>query len=322
MFYSILTITYNRSHTIHRLWDSLNRIKERNFEWVIVDNGSVDDTSSLISNWIKDSKFKIIYHQLAFNQGLAKGLNEGKKLLSGDYTIVIDDDDFLMDDAIDTIDRYIYKFKINEMPNVAGLAFRTVDEFGRLIGRPMAKNAMLSNRLNLEYIHKIGSSAEIATVAKTSVRNQYEFIELLPPDHAPNSIILNRMARSYELMYVDIPIRVMYRHDGISRMTNRESYSIKFPVGNYLKSLSVLNSELDFFWYAPKNFVHHARKMRRFGLHIGKNVFLQYSELTSSWGKLLWLIFGTVPGSLGYLRDCFRMRSNTRSLSADTKSVK
>ena len=59
--------------------------------------------------------------------------------MSGDYTIVIDDDDFLMDDAIDTIDRYIYKFKINEMSNVAGLAFRTVDEFGRLIGRSMPK---------------------------------------------------------------------------------------------------------------------------------------------------------------------------------------
>ena len=286
-----------------------------------MDNGSVDDTSSVISNWIRDSKFKIIYHQLSSNQGLAKGLNEGKKLVSGDYTIVIDDDDFLMDDALDTIDRYIYKFKINELPNIAGLAFRTVDEFGRLIGRPMPKNAMLSNRLNMEYIHKIGSSAEIATVTKTSVRNEYEFIELLPPDRAPYSITLNRMVRSYELMYVDLPIRVMYRHDGISRMSNRESNSIKFPVGSYLKSLSVLNSELDYFWYAPKYFVHHSRKMRRFGLHIGKNVFLQCSELTSSWGKLLWLIFGTVPGSIGYLRDCFKMRSNSRSRSAGTENV-
>ena len=199
------------------------------------------------------------------------------------------------------------------MPNITGLAFRTVDEFGRLIGRPMSEYAMLSNRLNMEYIHKIGSSAEIATVAKISVRNEYEFFELLPPDCAPSSIILNRMVRSYELMYVELPIRVMYRDDGISRVSNRESYSIEFPMGKNLKSLSVLNSELDYFWYASKYFVHHFRKLMRFGLHIGKNVILQYSELSSSWGKLLWLIFGTVPSSIGYLRDCFKMRSNMRS---------
>ena len=174
----------------------------------------------------------------------------------------------------------------------------------------------------MEYIHKIGSSAEIATVAKTSVRNEYEFIELLPPDCAASSIILHRMARSYELMYVDLPIRVMYKGDGISRMSNRESNSIKFPMGNYLKSLLVLNSELDYFWYAPKYFIHHSRKLSRFGLHIGKNVILQCSELTSYWGKLLWLIFGTVPGSIGYLRDCFKMRSNASSRSADTENVK
>ena len=91
--------------------------------WVIVDNGSVDDTSSVVSNWIKYSRFKKIYHQLSFNQGLAKSLNEGKSLVSGYFTIVIDDD-FLMDDAIDTIDRYIYKFKINELPKLTRLAFQ------------------------------------------------------------------------------------------------------------------------------------------------------------------------------------------------------
>ena len=208
------------------------------------------------------------------------------------------------------------------MPNIAGLAFRSVDELGQLIGRPMPKNEMFCNRLDMEYIHKIGSSAEFLNVTKTSVRNEYEFIELLPPDRAPSSITLNRMARSYELMYVDLPIRVMYRHDGISRLSDRNSHSIKFPMGNYLKSLSILNSELDYYWYAPKIFVRHSRRLRRYGLHVGKNMIQQHSELTNSWGKLLWLIFGTVPGSIGYLRDYLNMRSNVYSRSADTENVK
>ena len=314
MRYSILTVTFNRCRTVYRLWESLNRMKDcDSIEWVIVDNASNDGTHRLIKKWTSQSRFKIVYHRLPFNQGLAAGLNAGQKLVTGDYTIVVDDDDFLFDNAIETVDKYIHSFRLDAKPDIAGVAFRSIDEYGKLIGSAMPQYKMITNRLDLEHIYKIGSSAEIVTVAKNSARSKYKYIELLPPDLAPNSITLNRMARSYALLYIDEPIRIMYRHDGMHRLTSRTKYAVKFPLGNYMKSLSVLNSEIDYFWHAPKYFVHHARKLRRYGLHNGKNVYTQSVDLSNAVAKLLWIVFGIIPGTIGYMKDRYLARINQQT---------
>jgi glycosyltransferase involved in cell wall biosynthesis len=61
---SILTPTYNRSYILPKLFESLCTQSNHNFEWVIIDDGSTDDTEELVSNWIsKELKFDIKYHK-------------------------------------------------------------------------------------------------------------------------------------------------------------------------------------------------------------------------------------------------------------------
>ena len=286
----------------------MNRIKGRDFEWVIVDNGSTDHTAKVVASWLDNSNFAIVYLSFPTNLGLAGGVNEGIKVISGEFTIVIDDDDILFDSVLDTIDRYVQDYQIHRLPSVAGIAFRSLDEFGKTIGKAMPKSVMFSNRMEMHYLHGIDSSAEIFNILKTDVRKKYKFIQLQPPDRAPNSITLNQIAKSYKMLYVDVPLRVMYRHDGIPRLSNHTSHFKKFPMGKYLQSLSVLNSEINYFWHSPKYFVHHARKLSRFGLHNGKNLYRQSSELTSRWSRILWLVVGIIPGSAKYYFDLLQMR--------------
>ena len=63
---SVLTPTYNRASVLHRVYDSLNRQKIRNFEWVVVDDGSTDDTPALLARWQAEADFPITW--LRYNQ--------------------------------------------------------------------------------------------------------------------------------------------------------------------------------------------------------------------------------------------------------------
>ena len=84
---SILTPTYNRAHVLHRAYDSLNRQKVRDFEWVVVDDGSTDDTPALLANWQTEADFPITWFRYSNNRGQSTlQINVGKKAgISGEY---------------------------------------------------------------------------------------------------------------------------------------------------------------------------------------------------------------------------------------------
>lgn len=64
---SVLTPTYNRAHVLHRAFDSLNRQKTRDFEWVVVDDGSTDDTPALLAGWQEEADFPITWYRYSKN---------------------------------------------------------------------------------------------------------------------------------------------------------------------------------------------------------------------------------------------------------------
>ena len=59
---SVLTVTWNRAHVLERGYNSLNRQGEKNFEWVVVDDGSTDNTPDLVKHWAHEAEFPIIYY--------------------------------------------------------------------------------------------------------------------------------------------------------------------------------------------------------------------------------------------------------------------
>ena len=132
---SILTPTYNRAHVLHRAYDSLNRQKRRDFEWVVVDDGSTDHTSSLLVRWQAEAEFPITWCRYSKNRGRNAAVNFGVELVSGDYTMILDSDDELLDNALETIAYWRERTQIDALSAVSGFAFRCVDEAGTLVGR-------------------------------------------------------------------------------------------------------------------------------------------------------------------------------------------
>ncbi len=309
MLISILTITYNRVNAIRRLWDSLNRIEDRDFEWIVIDNGSKDNTSEIVSVWKRIADFNIISKRLPFNQGKAKGLNVGKTLISGEFVVVVDDDDSLFDNAIILIQLYIKKININQRQDIGGLCFRAIDEYGELSGfRSPVDLVTESTSLEMQFVHKRLISAEQCCVRKSSVFKKYQHIELPPPNNSLLSTVDHRISRKYKTIYINVPIKVVYRHDGLNRMTQRPRFYSRMSIGGYLEFLYRLNEQVDYFWHCPSFFSRSAKNMFCSGLHNRKRPSEQLKELTNRRARILWTIFGIIPGIVKFMTDMLRLR--------------
>ncbi len=99
---TIITPTYNRSDLLKECWDSLKKQTCKDFQWLIIDDGSSDDTKSVVDSFLKDSDFSIEYHYKQ-NGGKHTALNYAHPFIKGDYVLILDSDDILVPDAVDKI---------------------------------------------------------------------------------------------------------------------------------------------------------------------------------------------------------------------------
>ncbi|EHD1192573.1 glycosyltransferase family 2 protein, partial [Escherichia coli] len=100
---SVLTPTYNRAYTLKRLYESLICQTTKSFEWVVVNDGSNDETESIIKEFQQQNIIKIVYYKQE-NKGKTQALNAGIQLCAGSDILIVDSDDLLTSDAIACIE--------------------------------------------------------------------------------------------------------------------------------------------------------------------------------------------------------------------------
>ena len=100
---TVFTPTYNRAYIIEDLYRSLQRQTYRDFEWLVVDDGSADNTKELFERWQQEyNPFPIRYVRQE-NGGKCRAINRGLELAEGRLFLNVDSDDYLTDDAIEKI---------------------------------------------------------------------------------------------------------------------------------------------------------------------------------------------------------------------------
>ena len=97
---TVFTPTYNRAYILSNLYHSLQRQSYRDFEWLIVDDGSADDTETLVASWQKEGNFFPIRYCKQENGGKCRAINRGLKEADGELFFTVDSDDYLTDDAL------------------------------------------------------------------------------------------------------------------------------------------------------------------------------------------------------------------------------
>lgn len=127
---TIFTPSYNRAHTIGRTYASLCRQTCKEFEWLIVDDGSSDNTRELVESWINENIIPIryIYQE---NQGMHGAHNTAYRNIHTELNTCIDSDDWMPDDAVEKIVSFWKKYGSEDVAGIIGL---DATEDGNVIG--------------------------------------------------------------------------------------------------------------------------------------------------------------------------------------------
>lgn len=163
---TVFTPAYNRAHTIGRTYESLCRQTCKDFEWLVIDDGSSDNTKELVEGWIKENIIPIryIYQQ---NQGMHGAHNTAYANITTELNTCIDSDDFMPDDAVENI---VYFWKQNGSDKYAGIIGLDQVESGEIIGTEFP-NDMVETTLQDFYLK--GGKGDKKLVYRTDVITKY-----------------------------------------------------------------------------------------------------------------------------------------------------
>ena len=224
MLITVFTPTYNRAHLLPRLYDSLCKQTFKDFEWLIVDDGSVDDTTSVVDQLIIDNgqliigcsdegnsaeqnenQLSIINCQLSIrylyqkNGGKHRAINRGVKEARGELFFIVDSDDSLTENALELIAAYYSHIKDDN--TVAGLGFMRCNEFGVKIGSPLDFETLKCNAFELTYQHH--ASGDMAEVFRTEILKDIPFPEYDGEKFCPEALVWFRIADRYNMLWVN-----------------------------------------------------------------------------------------------------------------------
>lgn len=209
---TVCTPTYNRAHTLPKLYESLKKQTNNDFEWLIVDDGSIDETEKLVSSWInEETSIKIRYIRKS-NGGKHTAVNCGVKNAAGNFFFIVDSDDYLKENAVEKIESDFEK-----LPNgkYAGLGYNKVFEDSKLVGKTFQGDFIDATSLQRP---KFGIFGDKAEVFFTEVLRKYPFPVFEGEHFLTEAIVWNRIANDgYLIRWINQGIYVCeYRDDGLS----------------------------------------------------------------------------------------------------------
>lgn len=100
---TVITPTYNRAECLNECWESLKKQTCKDFQWLIIDDGSTDNTREVVENFIANSDDIFIDYVYKENGGKHTALNKSHEHIVGDYVVILDSDDTFTENAVEDI---------------------------------------------------------------------------------------------------------------------------------------------------------------------------------------------------------------------------
>jgi glycosyltransferase involved in cell wall biosynthesis len=310
--FTIFTPTYNRAHTLHRVWDSLRVQTRRDFEWLIVDDGSTDDTLSLVEQWRREADFPIQYLPQS-HQGKHAAFNRAVAQAQGEYFINLDSDDACLPQTLERFAMHWQSIPAAGRERFSAVVALCVDQHGNPVGDRFPREPLDTDYLELCYRYRI--RGEKWGCHRTAVLREFPFPITGGPVYIPERVVWSRIARKYRERCVNEILRVYWVDE--PSLVHGRSPAHAAP-GGVLEHLDALNEEAgDFFLAAPLEFLRSATHYARFSFHQGFPVGAQGARLRGWLPRLLW--GAMLPaGWLVYRRDCQRARHGERPVGGPT----
>lgn len=278
-FITIFTPTYNRAHLLERLYKNLSEQEYQNFEWLIIDDGSTDNTREIIENYKREGKLNIQYFYKE-NGGKHTAINFGLEKAQSDIFFLLDSDDFLEKSATKVVAE---KWDvIRNTPSLCGIV-----GLSKFLNKEVRTDAFpeddwVVSFTDIYFKYKILGDKPVAF--KTSVMKEFPFPEKQGIHFVFEAVSWHEMAKKYNVLAVNDLLQYKeYTEDGITRNTYKKDYvkGLAFSFFHLVKNRTYPFAKYPhhFLW----NYIHLAIN----SLLSGESYFNQLSLID----KIIYLMF-------------------------------
>jgi len=160
MLTTIFTATYKGEHLLPALFNSLMRQSNKDFEWILVNDGSPDNTDDVVEEMRKKTDFPFQYYKKETNGGKTTAVNTAIPFARGEMCLMVDHDDYLSDDAIDIINRYYPQIKDDK--EICAVTFLRHHHNGKPIGTQKNPDNIITDFCSYRtFYNVVGDRAEV-----------------------------------------------------------------------------------------------------------------------------------------------------------------
>ncbi len=295
---TVCTVTFNRAQLLPRVYECLCAQTFRDFEWLIVDDGSTDGTKDLVQSWIPSAPFTVRYVWQR-NTGQYSAMNVGVREAAGRFFASLDSDDRYRPQ---TLERFLHHWETipeamrDRFVGICGLG---AHESGQIVGTRFPQDVLDSDDIDIRIKYRV--EGDKVSLMRTDVMRQFPF----PEDcgrHLSPSIVWNRIGRKYQTRFVNEIFGIIeYQRDGLTAKSRLNR--IKEPRGAALGLQELINSKRHLpLSIAIKVFANYIR----FSLHEGTGIREQIRRIPPT--PLFFFCLPSVPplgaATLSSCADC------------------
>lgn len=170
---TVFTPAYNRAYTLHRCYESLLRQTSKEFVWVVIDDGSTDNTKALVQSWIDENRIDIRYYYQE-NTGMHGAHNKAYEVIDTELNVCIDSDDYMTDNAVEIINEY---WRENKSKELAGFGALNLFENREVIGTKFPETLKSSKYFDIYKLHKVKGDKKFIYRTELIKQNPYPVFE-------------------------------------------------------------------------------------------------------------------------------------------------
>jgi glycosyltransferase involved in cell wall biosynthesis len=279
------------------VYESLKAQTFRDFEWLVVDDGSNDGTQELIERWQAEASFPIRYLYQE-NQGKHVAFNKGVQRAQGEFFLPLDSDDACVPRALERLKYHWDGIPCSQKGRFSAVTVLCLDHNGIVVGDRFPREILDSDSIEVAFRYKV--KGEKWGFQRTDVLKQFPFPIVPEVKFVSESVVWLALSRTFKTRFVNETLRIYHvkKSTGI-RMSELGPSTIR---GRALFHRQVLNDFVDLLPRYPRGFVLSAINFSRYSFGTGKSPTRQFSEVRPLRSRLLLAVFMPI-GFLMALHD-------------------
>jgi len=211
--FSVFTPTYNRAHLLPRVYECLEKQTFRDFEWLIVDDGSTDNTGEVVKELGSKASFPVRYVAKP-NGGKPTAVNRGAQEAHGFLFAILDSDDWYPPQTLERFWHHWQSIPADLQPGFVGVTALCSYPSGEMIGTRFPRDVFDSDAIDLRYRYRV--EGDKGGCVRTDILRQYSYPEDLGK-FVSESLVWNRISKSYQTRFVNEVLTIKeYQSGGLT----------------------------------------------------------------------------------------------------------